>query len=204
MNGDFASLTEIVNICEKYNAALIVDEAHATGIYGSKGEGIVSSKGLNEKVLARVHTFGKAIGANGATILCSSNLKEFLINYCRPFIFSTALPIHSLAAIKCGYQFLEEAENRKLHLHFLIDEFKKQFNAENCKLFPSSSQIQSIYMRGNAKVKYLAEELQKKGFDVRPILSPTVPIGKERIRICLHSFNSVQEVHTLVRIINSF
>ncbi|MCX6199429.1 MAG: 8-amino-7-oxononanoate synthase [Bacteroidetes bacterium] len=204
MDGDFAPLNEIAALCKKYEAGLMVDEAHATGIAGTKGEGRVTSEIQNADVLARVHTFSKALGAHGAVVLCSKELKEFLINYCRPFIFSTALPFYSLAAVKCSYEFLSESRERREKLFALNVLFKKQTQPkENFQLIASDSPVQSIVVSGNQNVKNFATKIQEQGFDVRPILYPTVPKGKERIRICLHSFNTEEEVSKLAAVINA-
>ncbi|MDB5281793.1 MAG: 8-amino-7-oxononanoate synthase [Bacteroidota bacterium] len=204
MDGDFAPLKEISDLCEKYNAGLIVDEAHATGLFGEHGAGRVAELQLENKCLARISTFGKAVGAHGAVILCSGELKNFLINYCRSFIYSTALPFHALASIKCAHQLLTTSGTSRNKLYQLIDLFKKQF-VPNAKfeLITSNSPIQSIVVTGNENVKLLATKIQEQGFDVRPILYPTVAKGKERIRICIHSFNTVQEVTNFVQVINN-
>ena len=120
MDGDFAPLKEIAFLCDKYQADLIVDEAHATGIFGEKGEGRVVELGLEEKVFARVHTFGKALGCHGAIVLGSDTLRSYLINYARSFIYTTALPLHSLATIKCVYLFLEKSTVNILKINKLI------------------------------------------------------------------------------------
>ncbi|MCW5906245.1 MAG: 8-amino-7-oxononanoate synthase [Chitinophagales bacterium] len=207
MDGDFAPLKELAALCRKYDAGLIVDEAHATGIFGSKGEGRVSKLKLEKECIARVHTFGKAIGGNGAVILCSNELKAFLVNYCRPFIYSTALPYYNLAHIRCAYHYLptDDAVKRRESLFYLIQLFRKTINQNNfCfTLLHSETPIQSIVVKGNDKVKLFAAAIQKAGFDVRPILYPTVPKGSERIRICLHSFNTEAEVCKLAETINA-
>jgi 8-amino-7-oxononanoate synthase len=105
MDGDLAPLTEIVELCEHYEAALIVDEAHATGVFGPQGGGLVQSLGLQKRVFARVHTFGKALGVHGAAVVGSASLRDFLINFARSFVYSTALPPHSLLAIHSVYRF---------------------------------------------------------------------------------------------------
>lgn len=203
MDGDYAPLKEIAALCEKYEAGLIVDEAHATGITGSKGQGRVASEIPGAKVVARIHTFGKTIGAHGAVVLCSNELKEFLINYCRPFIYSTALPFHSLAAIKCSYELLKNSNEKRGKLYSLIALFKKRVKSkENFQLITSDSPIQSLVVSGNKSVKEFALKIQQEGLDVRPILYPTVPKGKERIRICIHSFNTNEEVSKLAETIN--
>lgn len=203
MDGDFAPLTKIGDLCHQYDAGLIVDEAHATGVFGNRGEGRAQQVGITNQCLARIHTFGKALGAHGAAILGSNDLKDFLINYCRPFIFSTALPFASLANIKCAYQFLPLVNERRKRLSYLIQLFKGNLNlAGNFKLINSDSPIQSIVVSGNSDVKNFATEIEGAGFDARPILYPTVPRGKERIRICLHSFNTDEQVIQLAQLIS--
>jgi 8-amino-7-oxononanoate synthase len=204
MDGDFAPLKEIAALCEKYDAGLIVDEAHAVGICGDKGRGVVADLKLEDKCLVRINTFGKALGAHGAVMLCSEDLKVFMINYCRPFIFSTALPFHSLATIKCAHRFLLEADSRRKDLFALVDIFQQQFiGGTRFKLSGGKSPIQSLIVQGNEQAKQIAFNIQQAGFDVRAILYPTVAKGTERIRICIHSFNTQQEVIKLAEVINS-
>lgn len=198
MDGDAAPLKEIAGLSEKYEAGLIVDEAHATGVFGAKGEGLVQQMGVEAQCIARIHTFGKAIGAHGAVVLGSGNLKDFLINYSRPFIFSTSLPFHSLANIMCAYRYLPQATKQREKLFKLITIFSEQLkSSDKFKLLESNSPIQSVLITGNADVKAFAESLQQQGFDARAILYPTVSRGAERIRICLHSFNTEAEVSKL-------
>lgn len=200
MDGDFAPLEEISALCKKYEAGLIIDEAHAIGTQGAKGEGLAS----NSDALARVYTFGKAMGAHGAVIVCNKELKEFLVNYCRPFIFSTALPLHSLAAIKCSYQYLSKTAERREKLFALASLFREHINLPvGFDYVGGNAPIQSVIAPGNSVVKDLAAKVQAAGFDVRPILIPTVPKDKERIRICLHSYNTAEEVIKLVLTLNS-
>jgi 8-amino-7-oxononanoate synthase len=204
MDGDLAPLKEVTALCEKYNAGLIIDEAHATATQGEHGEGRVAQEIPTANVLVRIHTFSKGMGAYGAVILCSKEMKDFLINYCRPFIFSTALPFHSLASVKVAYDFLKESDDRRRHLSSLIQTFKQKIKTrEEFQLIVSDTPIQCVVASGNHNVKDYALQIQQQGFDVRPILYPTVPRGKERIRICLHSFNTQEEVTKLVEIINA-
>jgi 8-amino-7-oxononanoate synthase len=124
----------------------------------------------------------------------------FELNYCRPFIFSTAMPMHSLAAIKVAYYYFPMLTDRRERLKQLQHTLKENFQSTNeINLLPSQSPIQSIMIQGNSEVKYIAELLQKKGYDARAILSPTVAKGKERIRICLHSHNTEEEVRALTQ-----
>ena len=120
MDGDLCPLPELVNVCKKYAAHLVVDEAHATGIIGENGEGLVQQQNLENEIFCRVHTFGKACGCHGAAIAGSNQLREYLINFARSFIYTTALPEHSVGAIQASYNMFP----------FLTDErptFKKSY-----------------------------------------------------------------------------
>ena len=199
MDGDFSPLKKISELCKEYKANLIVDEAHATGIFGPKGEGRVVELGLERRVFARVHTFGKALGCHGAIVLGGEELRNYLINFARPFIYTTALPIYSLVAIRSAYVLLKNMLNNYIKTSELISLLKLKVKTINISgLIESSSPIQAIVFEGNETVKKMASLIQKDGFDVRPILSPTVPKGKERIRICLHAFNTEDEITGLV------
>lgn len=200
MDGDFSPIDRIVSLCDQFGAYLVVDEAHSTGIFGKYGEGLVVSKGLETKVFARLHTFGKAMGAHGAVWLCSNIQKDYLVNYCRSFIYTTALPSHSIEHIYHAYFFLKQ--NRQLinELQKKIKYFKELIKKYNIPGFiKSSSPIQSCIISGNQNVKKVANKMQKYGFDIRPILHPTVPQGFERIRICIHVNNSSKEILSMVK-----
>jgi 8-amino-7-oxononanoate synthase len=201
MDGDQSPLREIAYLCEKYNANLIVDEAHATGVIGEKGRGLVNELQLESNVFARIHTFGKALGCHGAIILGGEVLSNYLINYCRPFIYSTALPPHSLYAIKSAYELLSETDEIR-KLKELINYFRYKIQElEIVGFIDSLSPIQCIVIPGNSDVRKASELLKVNGFDVRPILNPTVPKGKERLRICIHSYNNEVQINELLELI---
>jgi 8-amino-7-oxononanoate synthase len=196
MDGDTPNLEELANLCEKYNANLVIDEAHALGVFGTQGEGIVQSLGLQDKVFARIMTFGKGLGCHGATILGSPELKSYLVNFARSFIYTTGLSPHSVATILMAYQYLatkpKELEQLKRNIVYFNQE-KLQLGLKPLFVY-SKSAIQCAVIPGNEKVKSIAIQLQEKGFDVKAILSPTVPEGQERLRFCLHSYNSEKEI----------
>ncbi len=200
MDGDQAPLEEITQLCKKYNAALIVDEAHAVGIFGN-GLGLVAELNLENDVFARVITFGKAFGTHGAAVLGSKALKDYLINYSRAFIYTTALPLTSILTIKNAHDFLLQNLTRIDELKDLINYFKNSSLTTHHSSPNSTSAIQCLIIPGNNEVKQLANKIQEHGFDVRPILSPTVPKGKERLRICLHSFNTKEQIDGLVSLL---
>ena len=198
MDGDFAPLTEIAEACQTYGAYLIVDEAHALGLFGKNGNGRVYELGLEDKVFAVIVTFGKALGSHGAAILGSEELKLFLINFCRSVVYSTAPDYFLLAAIDSGYDLLAGRAKDVAGLFFLIHEFRgtaKKF--PQIKILDSMSAIQGIIRPGNDLCKQTSERLLQKGIDARAVLSPTVPKGTERLRICLHTYNEPPEIQAL-------
>lgn len=203
MDGDFCPLERLLLLCEKYNAHLILDEAHSTGIWGAHGAGIACSLGLQERIFARIYTFGKAMGIHGACIAGSESLIEYLINFARPFIYTTALPPHGFAAINEAFRFVREHPERSESLKHKIEIFKNNMRQQLSRsdtyiLIESDSAIQALRIPGNTAARQASDALRKKGIDARAILSPTVKEGEERLRICLHSFNTDQEIEYLV------
>lgn len=181
-DGSIAPLSEICHLAKQYGAEVIVDEAHATGVMGPQGRGLVAEYGLVKEVFAQVVTFGKGLGAYGAIVLGKDTLKASLINFATSFIYTTAPPIQVLAAIKCSYDLFPTMEKERAHLKRLI------------QISGSKSHILSVPIPGNAEVKKAAQTFMEHGFDVRPLLSPTVQRGQEALRICLHSFNTEKEL----------
>jgi 8-amino-7-oxononanoate synthase len=197
MDGDTPDLNRLIQLSKSYNVHLIIDEAHAMGVFR---QGLVS-----ESIFARVITFGKALGCHGAAVLGSKDLMDYLINFSRPLIYTTALSPHELATIKFSYEALENTKNvEELHQNILF--FNKEI--ERLKLsdafIKSTSAIHCCIISGNDKVKQLSLQLKDKGFDVKPILSPTVPKEKERLRLCLHNYNSREEISEVLSLIATF
>ena len=206
MDGDSPNLAELVSLSAKRNCYLVVDEAHALGVFSPKGEGFVQMLGLQDQVFARIMTFGKGLGCHGAAILGSVELKDYLVNFARSFIYTTGLSPHSVATILVAYQHLEMDSVPILNLRENIVFFNQQKNLLSLKpLFVrSKSAIQSAIIPGNENVKSIAGRFQEKGFDVKAILSPTVPEGQERLRFCLHSYNSIEEISEVLRLLSNF
>jgi 8-amino-7-oxononanoate synthase len=196
-----APLTAIAGLCGQYNAHLIVDEAHATGIIGPRGEGLVQQLELTDACFARIHTFGKAVGCHGAVVLGSEILRDYLINFSRSFIYTTALPPAALAAIEAGYSAFPYMQEERAHLLALIGQF--QAGLSHVELLAGNTPIQAVLTRGNDNTRKIAATLQAAGLDVRPILHPTVPKGAERLRIVLHSFNTQDEVARLIKVLQA-
>ncbi|MDT7829164.1 aminotransferase class I/II-fold pyridoxal phosphate-dependent enzyme [Pricia sp. S334] len=277
MDGDSPDLKALAEFCQENNYRLVVDEAHALGVFGKNGEGLVQTLGLQDSLFARIVTFGKSMGCHGAAILGSVFLKRYLVNFARSLIFTTGLPPHSVATILASYQNLtkpttyerdeselpasppmpksstkeesirtgqdsvsgltasdknqfdlsaapsvaalsEKIEFFKRQLAIAIPNLRTTSNSgkleANCApspsvrrkpfFIPSTSAIHSCIIPGSEKVKAVAQKLKDGGFDVRPILSPTVPQGQERLRICLHAFNTDEEIIELIRLLVIF
>ncbi len=202
MDGDKAPLQELAIVCETHNAALIVDEAHAVGLYGPKGEGLTVALGLQYKVFAQVITYGKAMGNHGAAIVGPKVLRDYLINYSRAFIYTTGLPTHALLALKCAYSLLPKLQPERERVKQLANQLYGQLNnIKGIRCTPSDSVILSVFVDDAAQLKPLALALQQQGFDVRPVMSPTVPKGSERLRVIVHAYNTKEEIVGLVQAI---
>jgi 8-amino-7-oxononanoate synthase len=203
MDGDSPNLEELVELSEKHNCYLVVDEAHTLGVFGDKGEGLIQYLNLHNRIFARIMTFGKGLGCHGAVVLGSSELKEYLVNFARSFIYTTGLSPHSVSTILTAYQHLEieKVSIEKLRQNIVF--FNQQKNLLGLKpmFVRSKSAIQSAIIPGNENVKDIAQQLQDKGFDVKPILSPTVPEGQERLRFCIHSYNSEEEINQVLELL---
>ncbi|RED24750.1 8-amino-7-oxononanoate synthase [Flavobacterium cutihirudinis] len=206
MDGDSPNLEELVQLTEKYNCYLVVDEAHTLGIFGEKGEGLIQQLQLHSRIFARIMTFGKGLGCHGAVVLGTNELKEYLVNFARSFIYTTGLSPHSVATILTAYQHLEIEKETIEQLRSNIIFFNQQKNLLGLKpmFVRSKSAIQSAIIPGNENVKRIAQQLQDKGFDVKPILSPTVPEGQERLRFCIHSFNTQEEISQILELLRDF
>ncbi|MDO1512604.1 aminotransferase class I/II-fold pyridoxal phosphate-dependent enzyme [Maribacter confluentis] len=207
MDGDSPDLKAFADYTNTNGYHLIVDEAHGGGVLGKNGEGLVAKLGLQEAVFARTITFGKAFGCHGAAVLGSNDLKAFLVNFAKPLIYTTGLTPHTLATILTAHTFFNElSKEPKVRLAENIACFKDQVKAYklNDYFIASDTAIQCCVVPGTKKVKTVSKKLLDKGFHVKAIVSPTVAEGQERLRICLHSFNSKEEIGLLLKLLSSF
>mmetsp|Transcript_1999 Transcript_1999/g.5992 ORF Transcript_1999/g.5992 Transcript_1999/m.5992 type:complete len:404 (-) Transcript_1999:181-1392(-) len=204
MDGDIAPLQRILDLAEAYGAAVIVDEAHASCVYGPRGEGIAVADGVQDHpaLLCTVHTFGKAFGVHGAVGAMQEWLKDYLVNYGRPFIYSTAPSLHTLTSMGEAVRFVQTEEGDGLRAQVMdrVREFREGLEARGLgsELRDSPSPIQALNTPGNENSLRVASFLRESGFDVRAIRAPTVPDNEERLRVILHSHNSAEEVGDLV------
>ncbi len=199
MDGDIAPLTEINQLCKEYGALLVVDEAHSGGVFGKEGKGLCEELGISDSIFIRLFTFGKAYGAHGATVCCSDDVRHYLINFARSFIYTTALPeamyTHILHQIEESKQ---EALRQQLQVN--IARFSKTVQST---LSAANSPIQVIEFPDLDSCKLKAQQLQQAGFAVKAILPPTVPTGSQRLRICIHAFNTKEEIDQLILLLEA-
>lgn len=207
MDGDQAPLQELAAFCQQRGLYLVVDEAHTNGIYGPRGEGLVVQLGLEEQVFARILTFGKALGSQGAIIAGPQVLREYLLNFSRPFIYTTALPPLSIATLAAAYELLPTMQAERQQLFALSDLLKSTLNSVPGLHVPAASHvIHPVFFTdspGPAHVRAVAAAAQQAGFDVRPIVAPTVPAGTERLRLIVHSYNTEAEIKRLAGVLEA-
>jgi 8-amino-7-oxononanoate synthase len=180
MDGDEAPLVEYAALCKKFNAALIVDEAHAVGIYGEHGSGLIEAHGVSRDVFVSVNTAGKALGVGGAFVAGSRNAIEYLIQRGRPFIFSTAPPPALAAALEASLEVIEKEPERRERLLARAAQLRVRLSVDG------TSQIIPVILGENERALTIAQTLQAAGFDVRAIRPPTVPEGTARLRISVN------------------
>ena len=222
MDGDAAPLVQILEMALAYNACVIVDEAHGLGVLGDNGLGLLEEHGLEKHpaLLCSIHTFGKAAGCHGAVVCGSQSMKEFLLNYGRPIVYSTSLPMHSLVSIASSYESMSGNTGKKLRklLNARTKLFRTLFEekimrpsiqsrlSQPIRLVPSVSPINAMLIPGNATCVQFCENLWNKSnrtIRLYPIRSPTVPKGQERVRIIVHSHNTEDQVVYLIDLIKS-
>jgi 8-amino-7-oxononanoate synthase len=205
MDGDEAPLEQLAEYCRSENLYLIVDEAHSTGVMGQDGSGMITLLGLENEVFARIHTFGKALGCHGAAVLGSEFLKKYLINFARSFIYTTALPPREVLRISAALKQLKHSEQRD-RLSLNIDAFLSEIENLNLTSYfiPSRSPIQSFLLPDSSDPQEIRKVFQEHKMGAKIIFSPTVPKGQERIRICIHSFNTSSEIQRILQLLSTF
>jgi 8-amino-7-oxononanoate synthase len=197
MEGDVAPIRRLAELAEIYDAELIVDEAHAIGVYGPQGRGICAALGIERKVFAVVYTCGKALASAGAFVCGSKELRDFLINHARTFIFSTAMPPYFAAQIRAALRLALAAEDKRVHLRTISESMRAELHGSGIDCGASSSQIIPVYLGGNEAALHVADYLQRAGFAVRAIRPPTVPPGTARIRLSLTASISLHDIRRL-------
>ncbi|MDE0130470.1 MAG: 8-amino-7-oxononanoate synthase [Gammaproteobacteria bacterium] len=197
MDGDFAPLKEIAVLAEEHDAAVVVDEAHANGVLGPAGRGGVVAAGLQDRVLARVVTFGKALGLQGGAVLCSQDLRDYLVNFARSFVFSTGVSPLWAASVQTVYDMLPDLNAEREQLLDNVSRFRERVAKSAQPWLPSESWIQCLRVPGARRITRVGGVLRSRGLAALPIRAPTVPEGEERIRVCLHAHNTEEEIDLL-------
>jgi 8-amino-7-oxononanoate synthase len=196
MDGDFAPLTELVAIADRHDAFLVIDEAHATGVYGDQGRGLTAPYEGRDNLIV-VHTCGKALGAAGALVTMPRVLRDFMVNRCRPFIFSTSPSPLMAVAVREALSILQQEPALQRRLANLVEFTHQEIRARGGQT-SSRSQIVPYIVGDNERAMALASALQARGFDIRGIRPPTVPAGTARLRISLTLNVNEDDVRTML------
>jgi len=204
MNGDFAPLVDYVSLCRKYNAQLIVDEAHAVGIYGSGGNGLIDNAGVSTDVLVSINTAGKALGVAGAFVSGTDWAIDYLEQRARPFMFSTAPPPAFTEALIVSLGIITSEPERRKRLFDRVRFLRKQLHRLNISIPSDESQIIPILVGKNSKAVSLASKMQKDGFDVRAIRPPSVPEGQALLRVSVNADLSEENLCRFVETLNKY
>jgi 8-amino-7-oxononanoate synthase len=199
MDGDEAPLGEIVDVAEKHRATIMIDEAHATGVFGPNGAGVAAKLGLAERIAVQMGTLGKALGGFGAYVGCSAALREFLVNRCRSLIFATALPPPVLAAASAAVDLLYTEPQRRLALWHNIRALREGFRALGFSIGDSESQIMPLVVGDAEKCMAFSESMLENGIFVQGIRPPTVPEGTSRLRVTAMATHTHEHLHRALK-----
>ena len=201
MNGDVAPLKEMATLAERFGAAMIVDEAHATGVFGKGGRGLVVETGVLSQVLATVHTCGKALASAGALVCGPTVLKDHLVNHARTFIFSTAMPPYFAEQIRAAVRLASGMDTERLELLRRARDLARKLRKDGFDTGGSDSQIVPVVIGSNEETLDAAAALQREGFAVRAIRPPTVPTGKARLRLSLTLNIAEEQLDRLLKVL---
>jgi 8-amino-7-oxononanoate synthase len=199
MNGDVAPLREMASLAEKFGAAMIVDEAHATGVQGKRGRGLAAEEGILGQVLATIHTCGKALGSAGAFVCGPAVMKDHLINHARTFIFSTALPPYFAEQVAAAVRLIAGMDEERTTLLKRASGLNQELRRAGFDTAGTASQIVPVVLGSNEDSLQAAAHLQRDGFAVRAIRPPTVPAGRARLRLSLTVMVADEQLRRLVK-----
>ena len=196
MDGDRAPLRELVELKERYDCRMLVDEAHATGVFGATGSGVVEADGLAGRIDLVMGTFSKALGSFGAYLATSQLIVDYLVNACRSFIYSTALPPAVIACNRVSLDLVAEEPWRREALLDRSARFRELLRERGFQV-AGASQIVPVILGENRRTLSFAKALQEKGYWVVPVRPPTVPQGQARLRLSLtapHSWDALRKL----------
>ena len=204
MDGDIAPLDQYAALCWETGANLIVDEAHAVGVYGADGSGLIEEFGIADEVFLSINTAGKALGAAGAFVAGSDGAIEYLIQKARSFIFSTANVPAVADALKIAIEIAGIESERRARLLYLAKFLRAKLNENNIFVSADNSQIVPIIVGESEKTVRVAEKLQAEGFDVRAIRPPTVPENTSRLRVSLNANLTEEALEDFVLVLKEY
>lgn len=202
MDGDRAPLKDIVGLKKEFNCLMMVDEAHATGIFGSRGSGVAEEDGVAEDVDLLMGTFGKALGSFGAYVAASKLMVDYLVNTARSFIYSTALPLPVIAVNLASLDLVRHDPGRRLQLLELA-KFLRQGLKDKGFQVKGDSQIVPVVLGSAFQTQRIAQNLQEKGFWMLAVRPPTVPEGQSRLRLSLTTYHTEEILKKLIDDISS-
>lgn len=198
MDGDTPPLADYAERCRRAGATLVVDEAHAVGLYGERGSGLMETARLDPNEVVSINTAGKALGVSGAFVAGSSSVIEYLVQRARPFVFSTAPPPGVAAALLASMAIIRAEPERRCRVLALARHLRTRLSAAGFAVAEGDSPIVPIVLGGTARTVAVAEDLQGRGFDVRAIRPPTVPAGTARLRLSVNAGLSETQLDALV------
>lgn len=203
MDGDLAPVPELVALCERYDAYLMLDDAHGFGVLGSEGRGILEHFALDSPRIIYMATLGKAAGAAGAFVAGPKILTDYLMQTARPYIYTTASPAPVAAAAMAGVQLIQQDHARRAHLHQLIAEFRATCQLQRWQLMASATAIQPIIIGSNDEALQVSKRLLERGILVPAIRPPTVPKGTARLRISLSAAHTHEDIAQLLEALHT-
>jgi 8-amino-7-oxononanoate synthase len=202
MAGDIAPLDSYAELTRRHGAELIVDDAHAVGVYGDqRGSGLVEHFGVSDHVLATLSTFGKALGLYGACVAGSRVVVDYLVNRARPFIFSTAPAPFFLAAVETALEIVAAEPERRQRVLSLARRLREALGERGIDCLDSSGPIVPVMVGDNERALEAAEQIRRQGFDVRAIRPPSVAVGTARLRISVHADHTEAQIDALAAIL---
>jgi len=201
MDGDRAPLKELVGLKEKYNCRMMVDEAHATGVFGENGSGVVEEEGLSARIDLIMGTFSKALAGFGAYLATSKNIADYLVNTCRSFIYSTALPPAVIAGNLTSLKLIKDEPYRRKKLLSMAKMLRDKLEEKG---FPSkgASQIIPLILGDNLRAVEFAKKVQAQGYWALAVRPPTVPAGQARLRFSLSYDHNQETLNKLIDVIS--
>ena len=198
MDGDLAPLPELLSLCERHDAWLLIDDAHGFGVLGEKGRGSLAHFGIASELIICMATLGKAAGVFGAFVAAEQVVIDTLVNHARSYVYTTATPPALASALLESLQQIEHGDEMRGHLQRLIVHLRSGLRDLPWKLMPSTTAIQPLLIGDNHGVLALSEGLRERGIWVAAIRPPTVPQGTARLRITLSAAHGMADVTRLV------